>query len=39
MTKRLSEQLADLPVRAKGAEQELDAAEKEVHDKIVGARP
>ena len=35
MTKRLSDQLADLSVRAKGAEQALDAAEKEAHDKIV----
>jgi hypothetical protein len=34
MTKRLSEQLADLSVRAKSAEQVLDAAEKEAHDKI-----
>jgi hypothetical protein len=33
MTKRLSDQLADLSVRAKGAEQALDAAEKEAHDK------
>ena len=38
MTKRLSDQLADLSVRAKGAEQALDAAEKEAHDKIVGAQ-
>jgi hypothetical protein len=29
MTKRLSEQLADLSVRAKSAEQALDSAEKE----------
>jgi hypothetical protein len=29
MTKKLSEQLADLSVRAKSAEQALDAAEKE----------
>lgn len=35
MTKRLSEQLADLSVRAKSAEQALDAAEKEAHDKVV----
>jgi hypothetical protein len=34
MTKRLSEQLADLSVRAKSAEQAMDAAEKEAHDKI-----
>jgi hypothetical protein len=38
MTKRLSEQLADLSVRAKSAEQALDAAEKEAHDKIVTHR-
>jgi len=38
MTKRLSEQLADLSVRAKSAEQALDAAEKEAHDKIVTRR-
>jgi hypothetical protein len=35
MTKRLSDQPADLSVRAKGAEQALDAAEREAHDKIV----
>ena len=35
MSKRLSEQLADLSVRAKSAEEALDAAEKEAHDKIV----
>jgi hypothetical protein len=35
MAKRLSEQLADLSVRAKSAERALDAAEKEAHDKIV----
>jgi hypothetical protein len=34
MTKRLSEQLADLSVRAKSAEQAVDAAEKEAHDKV-----
>lgn len=34
MTKQLSEQLADLSVRAKSAEQALDAAEKEAHDKV-----
>ena len=38
MTKRLSEQLADLSVRAKSAEQALDAAEKEAHDKIVARK-
>jgi undecaprenyl-diphosphatase len=32
MTKRLSEHLADLSVRAKSAEQALDSAEKEAHD-------
>src|SRR5271169_789252 len=35
MTRKLSEQLADLSVRAKSAEQALDAAEKEAHDKVV----
>jgi hypothetical protein len=35
MEKRLSDQLADLSVRAKSAEQALDAAEKEAHDKLV----
>jgi hypothetical protein len=35
MTKKLSEQLADLSVRAKSAEQALDAAEKEAHNKVV----
>ena len=35
MAKRLSEQLADLSVRAKSAEQALDAAEKEAHEKIA----
>jgi hypothetical protein len=35
MAKRLSEQLADLSVRAKSAEQALDSAEKEAHDKVV----
>jgi hypothetical protein len=38
MTKRLSEQLADLSVRAKSAEQALDSAEKEAHDKIVARK-
>ena len=38
MTKRLSEQLADLSVRAKDAEQTLDSAEKEAHDKIVARK-
>jgi polygalacturonase len=35
MTKKSSDQLGDLSVRAKGAEQALDAAEKEADDKIV----
>lgn len=35
MEKRLSEKLADLSVRAKSAEQALDSAEQEAHDKIV----
>jgi hypothetical protein len=35
MSKRLSEQLADLSARAKSTEDALDAAEKEAHDKIV----
>jgi hypothetical protein len=34
MTKRLSDQLADLSVRAKSTEDALDAAKKEAHDKI-----
>ena len=38
MTKRLSELLADLSVRAKSAEQALDSAEKEGHDKIVARK-
>jgi hypothetical protein len=38
MAKRLSEQLADLSVRAKSAEQALDTAEKEAHDKIVARK-
>ena len=38
MTKRLSEQLADLSVRAKSAEQALDSAEKEAHDKVVARK-
>jgi hypothetical protein len=38
MTKRLSEQLADLSVRAKSAEQALDSAEKEAHDKIMARK-
>jgi len=35
MVKRLSEQLADLSVRAKNAEDVVAAAQKEAHDKIV----
>lgn len=34
MAKRLSEQLADLSIRAKNAEDAVAAAEKEAHDKI-----
>ena len=35
MAKRLSDQLADLSVRAKNAEDAVAAAQKEAHDKIV----
>jgi hypothetical protein len=35
MVKRLSEQLADLSVRAKNAEDAVAAAQKEAHDKVV----
>jgi len=35
MTKRLSEQLAELSVRAKNAEDSVAATQKETHDKIV----
>ena len=35
MAKRLSEQLADLSVHAKNAEDAVSAAEKEAHEKIV----
>jgi hypothetical protein len=38
MTKKLSAQLADLSVRAKSAEDALDAAEKEAHNKIVARK-
>ena len=38
MAKRLSEQLADLSVRAKSAEDAAAAARKEAHDKIVARR-
>ena len=34
MAKRLSQQLADLSVRAKNAEDVVAAADKEAHDKI-----
>ena len=35
MTKRLSEQLADLSAHAKSAEDALDVAQKSAHDKVV----
>jgi hypothetical protein len=38
MAKPLSEQLADLSVRAKSAEQALDAAKKEAHDKVMARK-
>ena len=38
MAKRLSEQLADLSVRAKNAEDAVAVAEKEAHDKIIARR-
>ena len=38
MAKRLSEQLADLSARAKNAEDALDAAEKEAHDKVAARK-
>jgi hypothetical protein len=38
MTKRLSEQLADLSVRAKSAEEALNAANREAHDKIAARK-
>ena len=38
MAKRLSEQLADLSVRAKNAEDAAAAAQKEAHEKIVARR-
>ena len=38
MAKQLSEQLADLSVRAKSAEQALDAAEKEAHEKVTARK-
>ncbi len=38
MAKRLSEQLADLSVRTKNAEDAATAAEKEAHDKIMARK-
>jgi hypothetical protein len=38
MAKRLSEQLADLSVQAKNAEDAVIAAEKEAHDKVVARK-
>jgi predicted RNase H-like nuclease len=38
MTKRLSDQLADLSTRAKKAEDAFDAAQKEAYDKIAARR-
>jgi hypothetical protein len=38
MAMRLSEQLADLSVHAKNAEDAADAAQKEAHDKIVARK-
>src|SRR5262245_44825479 len=38
MTKRLSEQLADLSAHAKSAEEALDAADKKAHDKVVALK-
>ena len=38
MAKRLSEQLADLAVRAKHTQDAMAAAEKEAHDKIVARK-
>lgn len=38
MAKRLSEQLAELSVRAKNAENAVAAARKEAHDKVVARR-
>ena len=35
MAKRLSEQLAELSIRAKNAEDAVVAAEKEAHDKVM----
>jgi hypothetical protein len=36
--KRISEQLADLSVRAKNTEDAVDAAQKEAHDKLVARK-
>ena len=36
--RRLSEQLADLSVRVKNAEDAVAAAEKEAHDKVIAHR-
>jgi len=38
MVKKLSEQLADLSLRAKNAEDSVSAAEKEAHDKIAARK-
>jgi hypothetical protein len=38
VVKHLSEQLADLSVRAKSAEDALSAAQKEAHDKVVARK-
>ena len=38
MVKPLSEQLADLSLHAKKAEDEIAAAKKETHDKVVARR-
>ena len=38
MVKPLSEQLADLSIRAKNAEDAVAAAKKEAHDKVVARR-
>lgn len=38
MAKRLSEQLRDLSVRAKGVEDTYDAAQKEAHEKLMARR-
>ena len=38
MAKRLSEQLVDLSVRAKSAEDAVTAAEKEAHDKVIARK-